>query len=284
MYEKKETLNNKFMSIADWNYLKSYKLIYSNGKANLMLKRLWIICLMYMKKNNDGDVYSKINVKEIIKLIGSKSERSVYQQVKESIYNPKNDHSFLDWIVIYENDKTKQFDVINIISSIHYEKGQLKILYNSNFSEYLFVLQKKYNVLNLEEELKLTSSNSIVLYELLKSQLSYLRTINKNNAAVEWNVYLTNLKLKLGLISADDNQTLQKALFEKAIDYDEIDKYLLEKKIMPYPDYHGFKQSVLSKAVNEINKKTSLSISFVEEKCGHGGKVKNLIFYIDEKK
>ena len=169
-----------------------------------------------------------------------------------------------------------------MVQSADYNKGKLRILYNSDLSKYILKLQKNYTVLNLDEELRMTSTNSLVLYEVLKSQLGYIRSIRHDRGPVEWGVYLTDLKFRLGLIASDDSLIVQNALLEKKVDYDELDAYLIEKGMMPYPNYHTFKQSVLLKAIKEINDKTSLKVSFREEKSGHGGKVKNIVFIVDE--
>ena len=285
MSEKEEKPDERFLpsSLNDWNYIKSNKLINAKGKASLMSRRLFAISLMHIQEDSNGNAYSEIDVKEIIDVLGMKSSRSIYQQVKNATYSSKDSQSLMDWNIIYENEQDEQFRASHVVQSADYNKGKLRILYNSDLSKYILRLQKNYTVLNLDEELRMSSTNSLVLYEVLKSQLGYLRSIKHDKGPVEWGVYLTDLKFRLGLIASDDSQIVQNALLEKKVNYDELDAYLLEKGMMPYPNYHTFKQSVLVKAIREINKKTSLEVSFKEEKSGHGGKVKNIVFSINEK-
>ena len=286
MSEKDEKIDERFLpsSINDWNYIKSNKLINAKGKASLMSRRLFAISLMHIQEDKNGNAYSEIDVKEIIDVLGMKSSRSIYQQVKNATYSSKDSQSLMDWNIIYENEQDEKFHASHVVQSADYEKGKLRILYNSDLSKYILRLQKNYTVLNLDEELRMSSTNSLVLYEVLKSQLGYLRSVRHDEGPVEWGVYLTDLKFRLGLIASDGSQIIQNALLEKKVNYDELDSYLIERGMMPYPNYHSFKQSVIVKAVNEINEKTSLTVTFKEEKSGHGGKVKNIVFTIDEKK
>lgn len=285
MSEKEDKYDERFLpsSITDWNYIKSNKLINAKGKASLMSRRLFAISLMHIREDDNGNAYSEIDVKEIIDVLGMKSSRSIYQQVRNATYASRDNQSLMDWNIIYENEQDEKFHASHVVQSADYNKGKLRILYNSNLSKYILKLQKNYTVLNLDEELRLSSTNSLVLYEVLKSQLGYIRSIRHDEGAVEWGVYLTDLKFRLGLIASDDSQIVQNALLKKKINYDDLDDYLTEKKMMPYPNYHSFKQSVLIKSIREINEKTSLNVSFREEKSGHGGKVKNIVFIIDEK-
>ncbi len=284
--EKENIANEQVINSPSTIYKKSNLLINAKGRANLMSLRLFAVGMNYARFDKSKNaVISTIPVKDIAELIGLKNPYSLYEKVKIATIkdNTGKRQSLLDWQIINESEEDQSFDAINVIQRATYRKGILTIIYNSSLTDQLINLKSNYTLLNLTESLKFQGTYGYQLYEVLKSNLDYLRAINNKGrkGSVEWKINITNLKLMLGVIDSAKDQQILNAMRGKNSDYDYIQQLAIDKNLDKYPQYKEFNRSLLKKAVNEINENTSLEVTYKGKRVG--GSTKYIEFKIDEK-
>ena len=265
------------------DYKKSNVLINAKSRNSLLGQKLFAISILSVEENEDGKLISRTYTPKLKKLLGTKSG-SMYTHIQELV-NPKLGGTFTDWKLVYDDPKTKELNVINVIEAAKFANGTFEVLYTDKAREYITGLSKNFTMLNINEQFSLTSQYSFRMYEILKQQMDRTRAVTKSQQIVEWVVNLTELKLKLGIIDANSRPDITKALTQsEKPDYDKIEELAgNDSTAKKYQKYGSFKSRVLEKAVNELNEKTSLSVSYEEQKSGRGGKVREIAFHIDYK-
>lgn len=284
--EKDNIANEQALNSPSNIYKKSNLLINAKGRANLMSLRLFAVGMNYARFDKSKNaVISTIPVKDIAELIGLKNPYSLYEKVKIATIkdNTGKRQSLLDWQIINESEEDQSFDAINVIQRATYRKGILTIIYNSSLTDQLINLKSNYTLLNLTESLKFQGTYGYQLYEVLKSNLDYIRAISNKGkkGAVDWKIHITNLKLMLGVIDSAKDQQILNAMRGKNSDYDYIQKLAIDKNLDKYPQYKEFNRSLLKKAVSEINENTSLVVTYKGKRVG--GATKFIEFIIDDK-
>ena len=272
---------------------KSNILINSRGRASLMLQKLFMISLSYARLNEitntmECHMYSQ-QLKDILGTTGG----STYEHIKELTIPTKDKATLTDWKIIYMDDELKKLQVTNVVTDASYENGEFKIEFNNKLNDYLQVYKGNYTILSMPEAMNLNSMYSFRLYEFLKSRLDYDRAVYKmKDEPVIFDINITDLKLRAGIIDHQISTEIYKLLNAADPDYDKIEEIALKKyaedkangiKPSPvYPKYSDFRRRIIDPAVEELNEKTALQISFKPIK--KGAKVKMIKFIVDYKK
>lgn len=273
--EKKNQLSNP----AEITYSKSNKLINKGGNASLLAKQLFAVGLVYLQEE-DNKLFSVVHGSEIVRLLGT-SSHNIYNKIKLATYQGEK-NSLMDWKIINEDDENHSFSVYNVVKKATYSNGELQIFYNEDLRDLLTNLKDNYTRYNIEETLRLKKSKySFTLFELLKSHLDFTQAIYKNNNDVSWKIGLTDLKLRLGMIDYYDDDKLSNMLMRANVNFEKVEKYLIETGNMPYAEYKVFKSKVLNTAIKEINEMTCLDVEFSEKRKSN--KVAIIVFNINYK-
>lgn len=258
----------KKMDINKKEFKKSNDLI--NGKYNstLAANKILAIALSKIQLINDRPI-SYLNTDDLRSVFPnySKSSGSFYDKIKNVT------DELLDLRVLIEDYNTHSFTNMNLIGITTYFDGELTLQFEPNAMEYLIDINKRYTLFNLSYLLSFSNAYSFRLYEILRSRAFNARDIYDNNIEYSITYNLSELKLDLGLINYKD---IYKEFKKKTIDYDYIVNTVA--KIKKYSDFREFKRRVLDVAINEINKSTDLSVSYVPIRTGKGGKTTGITF------
>jgi len=211
--------------------VKSNFLIEASYKLSAPEQRV-ILFLVSMINPNDEDFREYVfPIKDFAKMAGIKHKQE-YAQTEEitksligrafTIHSPKG-RLQISWL-----------------SSAEYQdgKGAVSLKFDSKLKPFLLQLKERFTKYGIEQVMRLKSSYSIRIYELLKQYEKFGKRI----------FFMEDLRSKLGI------------------------------SYSKYPRYGNLKQRVLSIAQEEIAEKTDLSYDFEEIKVGRGvGKIRFII-------
>lgn len=200
---------------------KSNYLIEASYRLTLQEQRL-ILFMASMVRSDDEElrVY-RINIRDFNQIIGVRNE-SAYTETKELT------KKLLERVLIIKDPTIKRELQIGWVSSADYyeNQGYIELEFSPKLRPYLLELKSRFTQYQLKNIIKLKSSYSIRLYELLKQYE------------------------KIG---------------ERYFDLDKL-RGTLGIDIKEYPLYANFKQKVLKKAEIEIAEKTDIIFTFNEFK------------------
>ncbi|MCE5251369.1 replication initiation protein, partial [bacterium] len=201
--------------------VKSNYLIEASYRLSLQEQRLILLMVSQIKPEDQSFHIYRIAVKDFNRIVGITSEGS-YQRTKELT------KKLLERSMQIIKDKSV-LQITWLSSAEYFEgKGYVELSFDPKLKPYLLQLKEFFTRYRLRHVIRLKSSYSIKLYELLKQY----ETIGKRSFTLE------ELRKKLGL------------------------------KDEEYPLYANFKQKILSKVQEELNATTDLSIHFHERKTG----------------
>ncbi len=199
--------------------VKSNYLIEASYRLSLQEQRLILLMVSRIKPEDKGFQVYRIAVKDFNRIVGIKNEAN-YQRTKELTKK----------LLERSLQITKDNSVLQItwLSSAEYfeGKGYVELSFDPKLKPYLLQLKEFFTKYRLQNVIRLKSSYSIKLYELLKQY----ENIGRREFTLE------QLRRKLGLKDSE------------------------------YPLYANFKQKILSRVLNELNEHTDLSFSMRERK------------------
>lgn len=229
---------------------KSNQLVEARYKFDIWETRVFTKMLTMIRlKDADFKVY-RIYVKDVIEEFGLERDRRAYQRIKMAgeRLNDKTVRIFRDTEEGLKEFKTKI--VAGIESFVHNEDGKyIDVSFDPRMKPYLLALKSKFTIYDARNILKLPSTYSIRIYELLKQ---YER-IGKRKFSV------IGLKEMIGAL-----EEIQDG--EKRVAKDH------------YPLYGNFRQKVLLKAQRDLGKYTDIAFTFEPQKKGR--KITDLVFFI----
>jgi len=201
--------------------VKSNYLIEASYRLSLQEQRLILLMVSKIKKDDQNFHVYQIAVKDFNRIVGIKGEGS-YQRTKELT------KKLLERSMQIKKDNSV-LQITWLSSAEYFEgKGYVELSFDPKLKTYLLQLKDFFTRYRLQHVIRLKSSYSIKLYELLKQY----EHIGKRSFT------LSELRSKLGL--GEDE----------------------------YPLYANFKQKIISRVQDELNANTDLSIHFHERKGG----------------
>lgn len=272
--------------IADDHYKKSNNLANSKGRASLIAQKLFAIGIQRAVEDEKGILVSVIKGTELRKIFNKKSG-SFYDQIKEaSDENAVN--GMTDYKVILTDDTNKSIEVINVITDAKFKGGILTIRFNDKLNKDIYQLKANYTTYSISEIVPLKHNYSLRLYEILKSEYDrqdYLAEKNNtkdgSHPTYSFKIDLTDLKLRLGIISTADKE-INKELKKPNPDYNIINEVAKKNQddFKKYEDFGAFRRSIIDTAQKELQKHTSISFDYDKITSGKGGKTVGIQFYI----
>ena len=166
-----ENVSNLFFR-EDNQVVKANKLIEAKGKLSLIEQKLFASLISEITPDDEDFKYYEIKISDIAEFMDRKS-KSIYDDLKVASSNLRKKE-----IVIQEKNSNgkSEFLITGLLSSARYQEGEGKIKFriDPDLKPYLLAINgentpfTKYQLVNI---LKLSSSYSIRIYELLKQYL-----------------------------------------------------------------------------------------------------------------
>lgn len=270
--------NNEIQAFdADYsNFNKSNYLITSKYKASIIENKLMAISLQKLQKINpkSESLVCEIKASELADLINPGNKGSFYQYLDKAAVN------LTGKTIGFRDPENNYFDYVSIITRCTYENGVLKIRYNDDCKEYLTEINKPFTRLSLPVLLSFSKSPySQRLYEILKSKAYYPKDyMGEKNNIFSTTISIYELRFDLGVANA--NLPEVRAILQKKSEPDYKKAYdILPNTEKTYDRWRDFKIHVIDKAVEEVNEKSELSVSYEEIKGPHA-KTESIKFII----
>ena len=266
---------NKLNFVSKSNYL-----ISSKFSSTLLENKLLLLSLQRVQQNSKGQWISSITAPEI-KMLLRKDYSEFYVQLRRTALR------MLKNVIMIEDPETKSFHASNIISDAYSREGNFTVIFNPNMSTIVTSLKENFTVLNVGICCDFDSVAAFRLYEILKSKCYYPKGMERKNNLFEIEFDINELKVTMGAVDMSDpkvadiingkaNPDYERALKEVA-KLSEKDNSVKKPK---WNTWYDFKKQILDKAIEEINKKADLDISYDTIQKGHGGKVSKVIFTV----
>lgn len=150
------------------------------------------------------------------------------------------------------------------------------IEFSKYMNSYLINFTSPYSKLWFDEMIRYDSVYSFRLAELLHSEVY---TPNGMKAPDSWRVEysIAELKFKLGVANGELSPVKNVLNNSKAPDYEKALEVCSERK---YDKFCDLKKRCIAPAVEELNEKSDLDISYELKTGGKGGKVYSIVFYM----
>lgn len=262
------------------SYKKSNELINAMGKGTALSQKLFAIGMQNIKIDNTNNVVATIYGSELRKMFHS-SSGSLYEHIEALCDRQIKGATIFDWNLLMKDQKNGKIEAHQVVTDASFKDGTLTLRYNNSLTDKIVNLQKNYTVLSLADTLSLKSVYSLRLYEMLKSAYDYKKALIKEGGVLAFEYNLTELKLELGIITSGGNKEIKAELEKERPDYDKIDELAEKTGQTKYKEYKIFNRNVLSKAKDELNRKTSLDVDYEPIKSGR--RAAGIRFYVSQK-
>ncbi|RKM59250.1 RepB family plasmid replication initiator protein [Butyrivibrio sp. CB08] len=261
-------------------YKKSNELINAMGKGTALSQKLFAIGMQNIKVDETNNVVATIYGTELRKMFKS-SSGSLYEHIEALCDRQIKGATIFDWNLLMKDKENGKIEAHQVVTDASFKNGTLTLRYNNSLTDKIVNLQKDYTVLSLADTLSLKSVYSLRLYEMLKSAYDYQRAVTKMQGEMVFEYKLTELKLELGIINSGGSKEIKTELEKEFPDYDRIDELAEKTGQTKYKEYKIFNRNVLSKAKEELNKKTSLQVDY--EPIKNGRKTEGIRFFVTKK-
>lgn len=246
---------------------KSNDLILSKYKSSSVLEAK-VLAISLTRIQMAGETpYARISTSEIKHLLyDEKDDKNIYTRLKKISQDMTSRSIFI------ENAKKNEFIAFTLVPVAKYKDGTLELKFNSEVAPYILNLKQNFTTYGLTNILKLKSTTSLRMYEILKKEV-YKITEPDTYTQVEYS--LAELKSLLGMI--DLSETEMKNLRDRGYSWEEIEEKSNPKTTLKY---NTFKTRVLEKAQKELKENTDICFEFKPIKGGRGARVKTIVFTI----
>ncbi len=261
-------------------YKKSNELINAMGKGTALSQKLFAIGMQNIHVDETNNVVATIYGTELRKMFKS-SSGSLYEHIEALCDRQIKGATIFDWNLLMKDKEKGKIEAHQVVTDASFKNGTLTLRYNNSLTDKIINLQKDYTVLSLSDTLSLKSVYSLRLYEMLKSAYDYQRAVTKRQGELVLEYWITELKLELGVINSGGSKEIKAELEKDFPDYDRIEQLAEKTGQTKYKEYKIFNRNVLSKARDELNKKTSLHVDY--EPVKNGRKTVKIRFFVTKK-
>lgn len=259
-------------------YKKANLLISAKYSSTLIENKILAVALsdrQRMQEDAGGTIRVSIPASEIRKALGG-NEGSFYKNLKGAAKRMnKRQIGIVD-------DETQQFAYFQLIQSCIYADGSLNITFNSDLAKYINIKDYSlitYTTLQLPSLLSFKKDAAFRLYEVIKSRC--YTPSNESTKRTEWSFTysLSELQFMIGCADASDEKAEEILNLSASPDFDKALE-LAELKNKSMIEWSSFRRNILVKAIEEINEKTEIELSFEPVKAGKGGRVISVNFFV----
>ena len=268
--------NKREQLVVSKSYKKSNELINAMGKGTALSQKLFAIGMQNITVDKTNNVVATIYGSELRKMFNS-SSGSLYEHIEALCDRQIKGATIFDWNLLMKDKENGKIEAHQVVTDASFKDGTLTLRYNNSLTDKIVNLQKNYTVLSLADTLSLKSVYSLRLYEMLKSAYDYKKAINYYLSSAK----LGELKLELGIINSGGSKEIKSELEKDFPDYDKIEELAEKTGQTKYKEYKIFNRNVLSKAKEELNKKTSLDVDYEPIKSGR--RAVGIRFYVNQK-
>lgn len=256
------------------------------GKTDLFTLKVldYMIYLIQNNTNTDekfnGRTYVRVYATDFIKAFGYKEGNSfVYDSLERAGKELITLFAYVPSISAGRGRKKTPWSVINLIEKSTYGNGVLEVIFTSSAAEYIHFPGKYYTRLDLYDVSQFETLSSSRLFELLKSKayekkwesedhVPGVYTLNMGISELRFTINTTDITTKVASeLHGSDN-------FDKAME-------LSLPEDIRYEDWRKFKSRILDPAIDEINSKTDLHVTYDVDRKGKGGKATGITFTIN---
>lgn len=275
-------------------FTKDNNLISSKSQMTIYGRKTFDAAIMNISegkdKYGDTEIFAEISGQELRKFIGSNSG-SLYTRVKQLV-DPKGATdkegrplpSLLDWRIIIYDDKKKTIIAKNIITDAEFKKGKLRIVFNKVFKDNLIGYQGNYTMLDRTIISKFKSNYAYQLYQIFKKTIDKETYNTKTKGPFQLQMDLVDLKVQLGVISANADDILYEAVTnDNVVTFDAIEDIKDKAFVKKCREFGLFKRNAIMVAQKEINELSDISVECEDMTRGQGGKGVGFIFTIQYK-
>ena len=267
--------------VSSKSYKKSNELINAMGKGTALSQKLFAIGMQNIHVDETNNVVATIYGTELRKMFNS-SSGSLYEHIEALCDRQIKGATIFDWNLLMKDKEKGKIEAHQVVTDASFKNGTLTLRYNNSLTDKIINLQKDYTVLSLSDTLSLKSVYSLRLYEMLKSAYDYQRAVTKRQGELVLEYWITELKLELGVINSGGSKEIKAELEKDYPDYDRIDELAEKTGQTKYKEYKIFNRNVLSKARDELNKKTSIHVDY--EPVKNGRKTVKIRFFVTKKR
>ncbi|SFC86442.1 replication initiation protein [Butyrivibrio sp. YAB3001] len=258
---------NREQLIVSKSYPKSNELINAMGKGTALSQKLFAIGMNNITIDKTNNAVATIYGSDLRKMFNSTSG-SLYEHIESLCDRQIKGATIFDWNLLMKDKENGKIEAHQVVTDAYFKDGTLVLRYNNSLTDKIVNLKKNYTLLSLADTLSLKSVYSLRLYEMLKSRYDYQKYLTKEAGELVIEYKLTELKLELGIITSGGSKEIKNELEKDNPDYDRIEELAEKTGQTKYKEYKIFNRNVLSKAKEELNKKTSLEIDYEPIKSG----------------
>ncbi len=266
--------------VVNKSYKKSNELINAMGKGTALSQKLFAIGMQHITVDDTNNVVATIYGTELRKMFKS-SSGSLYEHIEALCDRQIKGATIFDWNLLIKDKDNGKIEAHQVVTDASFKNGTLTLRYNNSLTDKIVNLQKGYTVLSLADTLSLKSVYSLRLYEMLKSAFDYKNAVTKENGEQVLEYNLTELKLELGIVNSGGDNKIKAELEKDYPDWEKIDQLVEKTGQTKYKEYKIFNRSVLSKAKDELNEKTSMMVDYEPIKSGR--KTVGIRSFVDKK-
>ena len=232
--------------------------------------------LQHSEENAIGDIIVKMRAAELKRLLGTNSGSfyDTLDKIAASMMGKSYGFSIPD-----KNDEMGgRFSYSAVITHAEYENGIFEVEFNHHLKEHIKDLKENYTLLSLQRSLRFKNLYSFRLYELMRSKCYPKKGENPNKTEYVIEMDISELKLELGVIDSSSAEVQKVLANQKNPDFD---KAISKVKEQMYVEWKDFRDGVIKKACNEINKVSGdMQIKWEKKGAGRGGKVYAIEFTV----
>lgn len=290
---KKKKEDAAFQRAIPAYFSKDNNLISSKSKMTLLGRKLFDAAIMNVElgtsKSGIPVIKSEVNGQEIREFLDA-DYGSLYDTIKELV-SPKPTKgdkalapSLLDWRIIIMDDEQKKIVARNVITDAEFENGKLTIVFNNELKNNLIGYKSNFTLLNKQIISKFSSTYSYQLYQIFKQTIDRQASITGEKGPFELKMDLVDLKVQLGLVEANENEILYKAVTDESVTtYDAVGEIKDEKYVKKLREYGNFRIYAIERAKADINELSDISMEYEPIKRGRGGRKVGFRFIIKYK-
>lgn len=251
---------------------KSNYLISAKYNCTLLDLQLITLALKNIKEKN-GECYAYVTVREVKECTGKESD-SIYNQIKKASLK------LMTNIIAIEDPKKKTFCFRHLIRQTTYANGVLEVWFEKNVKDVIYDLAQNYTLMKLDVLFNFSDTISFRLYELLRSKCYHPKVLERDDNQFFCRMGVNELKVTLGGVNFAEEKVSALMNGVSEPDYDKIYDAAKEKK---YRRWSDFKSDVLDVAIEEINERSDIYVSYELQKTGRGAKITYVDFFINLK-